>query len=136
MSIKQFELFHGAVLTALARSDRPVTLRMIETRPPEAWAVYTLNDEVELYVKYSTAVRDLKTKPGSFSWTFVFGSDEVAKLSELSAVRDVYAALVCGRKAISRKEKMHVCLLTPEELARLIDLEDHTPQSTTVRYIP
>jgi hypothetical protein len=136
MTIKQFELYHGAVLTALARSDRPVTLRMIETRPSEAWAVYTLNDEVELYVKYSTAVRGLKTRPGASSWTFVFGSDEVAKLSELSAERDVYAALVCARKAISKDKCMHVCLLRPEELGRLIDLDDHCSQSTTVRYVP
>lgn len=136
MTIKQFELYHGAVLTALVRSDRPVTLRMIETRPSEAWAVYTLNDEVELYVKYSTAVRSLTTKPGAFSWTFVFGSDEVARLSELSTEREVYAALVCARRAISQEKGMHVCLLHPEELARLIDLNDHSSQSTTVRYIP
>jgi hypothetical protein len=30
MTIKQFELFHGAVLTKLVRSDRPITLRMID----------------------------------------------------------------------------------------------------------
>jgi hypothetical protein len=136
MTIKQFELYHGAVLTALVRSDRPVTLRMIETRPSEAWAVYTLNDEVDLYVKYSTAVRALRTRPGAFSWTFVFGSDEVLRLSELRAEREVYAALVCARKAISQEKGMHTCLLQPGELARLIDLDDHTSQSTTVRYIP
>ncbi len=136
MAIKQFELYHGAVLTALVRSDRPVTLRMIETRPSEAWAVYTLNDEVDLYVKYSTAVRGLKTRKGAFSWTFPFGPEEVARLSELSTERDVYAALVCARRAISRGKDMHICLLHPEELTRLIDFDDHSSQSTTVRYIP
>lgn len=37
MAIDEFELFHGVVLTKLVRSDRPITLRMIETRPREAW---------------------------------------------------------------------------------------------------
>jgi len=137
MTIKQFHLFHGAVLTTLARSDRPVTLRMIETQPRELWAVYTINDEVHLYVKYSTAVRDLAREPGSSSWTFVFGRDEVARLAELSAARDVYAALVCGRTAISRQEKMHICLLRPEQLAQLVDFRDTSAQpSITVKYVP
>lgn len=136
MPIRQFELFHGAVLTKLARSDRPVTLRMIETRPRDAWAVYTINDEVDLYAKYGTGFRDLTREPGASSWTFVFGSDEVAKLRELGAVRRVYAALVCGRKSISQQQRMHTCFLSPEELAQLIDLKDNSPQSITVKYVP
>lgn len=137
MTIRQFELFHGAVLTTLARSDHPVTLRMIETRTREAWAVYTLNDEVDLYVKYSTAVRDLTREPGSSSWTFAFGSDEVEKLGDLSARRDVYAALVCARKVISRQQKMHICLLRPEQLTHLVDFQDSSAQpSITVKYVP
>ncbi len=30
MPIREFELFHGAALTKIVRSDRPMTLRMIE----------------------------------------------------------------------------------------------------------
>jgi hypothetical protein len=35
MSVHEFELFHGIVLTKLIRSDRPITLRMFETKPSE-----------------------------------------------------------------------------------------------------
>lgn len=38
VSIREFELFHGAALTKIVRAERPVTLRLIETRPDDAWA--------------------------------------------------------------------------------------------------
>lgn len=44
MGIMQFELFHGAVLTKLVRSDRPVTLlSFAKPRVPAEWRLrYTL----------------------------------------------------------------------------------------------
>lgn len=42
MSVKEFELFHGAVLTKLLRSEKPVALRLIETRPWEVLIVSSL----------------------------------------------------------------------------------------------
>ena len=32
MGIKQLQLFHGAVLAKLVRSEHPITMRMIETK--------------------------------------------------------------------------------------------------------
>lgn len=135
MAIKQFELFHGAVLTKLLRSDRPVTLRMIETRPGEAWAVYTINDEVDLFVKYSITARKLTRRQGALSWTFVFSPEQISQIRKLQAERDVYAALVCGRKDI-KTGGLQTCLLRPDELEHLLDFNDASQQSLTVRYVP
>jgi len=80
MPLREFELFHGAVLTKLVRNDRPVALRMIETRPSEAWAMYLINNEVPLLVKHSTNSRELRRRQGARSWTFVFGNDQLREV--------------------------------------------------------
>jgi hypothetical protein len=54
MAVHEFELFHGIALTKLVRAERPISLRMIKTRPGEAWSAYTINNEVELFLKHST----------------------------------------------------------------------------------
>ena len=135
MTIKQFELFHGAVLTKLVRGDRPITLRMIETRPGEAWAVYTINDAVDLFLKHSTSAKALARELGGFSWQFTFSAEQVSQIHELKASRQVYVALVCGQSKV-RQGKMQICFLCPDELAKLIDSENASAQSITVRFIP
>jgi hypothetical protein len=119
MKVQKFELFHGAVLTKLVRSDRPITLRMIETRPSEAWSAYTLNNEVDLYIKYNTAPRSLKRDRAGTAWTFVFGQDELGQMRRSVSKRQTYAALVCGRCNIG-KDSMQVCLLYPDEIQGII----------------
>lgn len=109
MSVHEFELFHGAVLTKLVRSDRPVTLRMIETRPAEAWAAYTINLDVLLLIKYSTTFRSLKRQPGR-AWTFAFSPAEVHCLGSGPNGKQSFAALVCANRALDRKG-MALCLL-------------------------
>ncbi|MBC8493116.1 MAG: hypothetical protein H8D43_04955 [Chloroflexi bacterium] len=135
MTIKQFELFHGAVLTKLVRSDQTRTLRMIETRPGEAWAVYTINDAADLFLKHSASARVLTREPGGFSWQFAFGPEQVSQIHERQASRQVYVGLVCGQSD-AKQGKMQICFLHPDELAKLIDFEDASTQSITVRYIP
>ena len=133
MAVQKFELFHGIVLTKLVRSDRPITLRMIETRPGEAWSAYTLNDEVDLFVKHSTTPREVARAKGARSWSFVFGVDQLRQMAASS--RPVYVALVGGSRDVN-DGKMQVCLLGPEEVAELIDTSAATPQAVTVRYLP
>lgn len=135
MGIREFEVFHGSVLTKLVRSDRPITLRMIETKPGEAWAAYTINDEVELFVKHSTNARPQARQKGAYSWSWVFNPDQIKQMNKLRKKRPVYAALVGGRKSIKRG-KMQVCLLNPEQLDRLIDYSNPNAQSVTVKYVP
>lgn len=138
MSIKQFELFHGAVLAKLVRRGQRVALTMIETRPGDPWAVYTINDAVDLFVKYrtaSTARRRLIRPAGALSWSFVFTPDQLRQIRELQGRRDVFAVLVCGRAGV-RDPDQQTCLLRPDQLERLLDLDDPTQQSVGVRYIP
>lgn len=53
-AVRQFELFHGAVLTALLRRDHPIALSMVETMPSDSWSTYRINDAVNLVVTHST----------------------------------------------------------------------------------
>lgn len=129
MATKEFELFHGAVITRLIRAEQPVTLRLLETHPKEKWSTYTLNDAVDLVVTYSKSPRVVSRGTDGTSWTFVFSANQLKQITSTS--RPVYAALVCGRKTIGN-EAMHVCLLNPEQLMELVDAPKPS-QSLTVR---
>jgi len=134
--VKEFELFHGIVLTKLVRSDRPTSLRLIETDPSRAWAAYTVNDEVTLYVKYRASSRSLSRGEGGRSWTFVFSTSELAKIRAMAPDTRVHLVLVCGQKQIQSGDcGMHVCLLTPDQRKQLIDMKSTSQQTITVKYL-
>ena len=135
MAVREFELFHGAVLTKLVRSDRPITLRMIETNPSEAWSTYKVNDEVRLLVKHSTNQRVLERRSGGRSWTFVFGVDQLRQLQAGVGEKKVFAALVCGGKDVKR-DVMQVCLLDDEQIGAVLDVSSTRACSLTIRYFP
>lgn len=117
MSAREFEMYHGAVLTKLLRSEKPVALRLVETRPEENWSTYTLNDAVNLLVTHSK-----KPRAGAqgTSWTFVFSRNQLRQLDPDTGMFPAWAALVCGRKVPSEGD-IHVCLLDPDQLRDLID---------------
>ena len=131
MSVKEFELFHGAVLTKVLRSDKPVALRLVETRPGENWSTYTLNDAVDLLVSHSKSPRSVARSGGGTSWTFVFSKNQLRQLSPTPEGRPVWAALVCGRNTPSGGD-MYICLLDPDQLAEVVEFTGE-PQSLTVR---
>lgn len=134
--VREFELFHGIVLTKLVRNDRPTVLRLIETNPREAWAAYTVNNEVTLYVKYRTGFRTLSHGEGGEAWTFVFSESDLAKIRGMAPETQVYVALVCGRREIRGGDcGMHVCLLAPDERRRLIDMEASSQQTISVKCV-
>lgn len=133
MSIKEFELFHGAILTKLIRSDRPISLSMFETKPDDTWASYTINDAVDIYVKHSTASRKISRGEGGFSWTFGFSPEHVAQIKEIQKKRPVYVALVCGHKSV-KEGRMEICFLNPGKVLEVIDFDSANSQSITVRY--
>jgi hypothetical protein len=135
LSIKDFEMFHGAVLTKLVRSDNPITLRMIETNLKEAWSAYTLNDEVILYIKYSTKPQQRKKNEDVLIWIFSFSTAHLGELQNLRKRKAVYMALVCGQRAID-DPNMYVCLITPDEIAQCIDIQAIQQQTINVRYEP
>lgn len=135
MAVKEFELFHGAVLTKLLRSKRPTNLCMVETAPGEAWSTYTVNNEVRLLVKHSTNQRKLERQSGGLSWTFGFSLEDLRKLQPGSDGKKVFAVLVCGGKDVKR-DVMQVCFLLEEEIPRALDIHSPKPCSLTIRYSP
>jgi hypothetical protein len=131
MAVKESELFHGAVLTRLLRKEKPVTLRLVETRANESWSTYTLNDSVDLLVSHSKSPRDVSRNGGGTSWSFAFSRNQLRQMNPGVRNRPVYVALVCGRASPS-DGKMYTCLLYPEEVADLVDFSGDQ-QSLTVR---
>jgi hypothetical protein len=131
MCIREFELFHGAVLTKILRSEKPVSLRLIETRPGESWSTYTLNDSVDLLITHSKHQRPVSQNGGGFSWSFTFSQNQIRQMDSASSSRRVWVAMVCARKS-SEEGDMHVCLLKPEEIYKVINFRA-TQQSLTIR---
>src|SRR5258706_720518 len=77
MSIKEFEFYHGAVLTKIARNDSPITLRMIETNRVGSWGAYRINDEVVVHVKYSSKPSHYDNRRKVMTWGFTFNQEEL-----------------------------------------------------------
>lgn len=128
MSVKDFELYHGIVLTKMIRSDHPVSLRMIERNRDEAWSAYRINDEINLYIKYRTRGRKT-TRPKGMSWNFIFGEDELRQINSLKSQKPVYLALVCAEKKVTT-----VCFLEPDEIDKCMNLNEQAVQHLTVLY--
>ncbi|MEW5873065.1 MAG: hypothetical protein AB1894_27650 [Chloroflexota bacterium] len=133
MSVKEFEIFHGIVLTKLVRCERPVALSLIETRGDE-WACYKINEAVFLFVKHSTSRRKVSRGGGGYSWSFVFNVGQMQQMAAKAKEMQVYIALVCGNKSFDTE--MQVCLLEPSELHGLLDFSVSVQQAITVRYHP
>ncbi len=120
MCIKEFELFHGAALTKILRSEKPVALRLIETKPGESWSTYTLNDSVDLLVTHSKNPRQVTRNGGGTSWRIVFSQNQIRQMNPTKACRPVWVAMVCARKTPTEGD-MQVCLLDPEQIDNIID---------------
>lgn len=131
MTVKEFELYHGVVLAKVLRSEKPVALRLIETRSGENWSTYTLNDAVDLLVSYSKTPRPVSRQGGGTSWTFVFNRNQLRQMNPEGRGRPVWVALVCARKSLADGE-MQVCLLDPEQLRDTVSFTE-VQQSLTVR---
>lgn len=114
-SIRMFELFHGGVLVKLLRSDKPVTLRMIETQPKERWSTYTLNDEIDLFITFSQNPTKYYQDGGGTSWTFQFSENQRQQIRD---GEKVHIALVCAPKEFN-ENNIPVCLINEERLKEL-----------------
>ena len=131
MSVREFELYHGAALAKVLRSEKPVALRLVETKPGESWSTYTLNDAVDLLVTHSKGPRPVSRGGGGTSWSFVFSTNQLRQMNPAHSKRPVWVAMVCGRKSPADGE-MQVCLLDPDQIAEVIDFSS-AQQSLTVR---
>ncbi len=135
--VKEFELFHGIVLTKLLRTDG-AALRLVETDAKQAWAAYRVNDEAIVYIKYRLKNRETK-RERKWVWSFAFSGAELAKIAELQTSKPVWVALVCGLRNIDAGslKKMQVCLLDAEQFDFcLSSAQGNAPQTIRVEYKP
>ena len=89
--LKDFEIYHGLALTRLVHaSAKPVCVRPYPTADN---ASYVLNEEVGLYIKYSTK----RLSP----WRFSFSKKHQDEILEMKKrFRDVFLLLVCHRDGV------------------------------------
>ena len=131
MKIKDFELYHGVVLTKIARQDKNLTLRMIETQPKSAWALYRVDDKANLLIKHSKSPH---SDDYGRKWQFTFseGQMEQLDLGETSS-SGTHVALVCGHgRPDGDQQPTGVCLLKPGELAELLEAGGTGQQAISV----
>ena len=131
MFIKQFEIFHGIALTKLLRSEKPISVSLIEIRPTEDWQVYGIID-VDLFVKHRTGSISLVRRKGGHSWQFTFSPNEICRINKKD--RPVYVALICGQQTI--QDEMEICFLKPEQVKKIFPSNSEKPFSLTVRSEP
>ena len=155
MPIRDFELYHGALLTKLVRSDRPITIRMIETDANECWSAYTIDDTATIYTKYR-GHGNFYEKDKSVKWTFSFQPRHLDDLRRLSEQNDLYVALVCANHRLDsgvritlgdpqkaweewldrekhlRKNLTGICFLEPDEWHQCLNLSVGEQKSITV----
>ena len=121
MSIQDFELYHGAVLTKVMRTDPQPTLRLVEKDQTDAWGSYRVNMDVVLHIKYATAGKRAKRSPGILKWLFTFPHRGGYKPGEAPGN-------VPGLGEIA--------LIEPDKLKALLDLPATAVQAISVAYEP
>lgn len=89
--IKEFEFYHGAVLTNLLHgSGQSVT---IELFPSESNASYIINKDIGLFIKHSAK----RMSP----WRFSFAQEHQNEILEMkNRLGKVFLSLVCGEDGI------------------------------------
>jgi len=130
MSVQEMELFHGAVLAKLFRSDKPVSLRMVEMDFEQSRRAYLVNDIAYIYIKHSK--RSYKgTRETSYRWTFTFQPNHVEDLKRLkNNKKDVYLALVCGQSVINSSDPIEICFMDWDQIWKCLDINNKKVQQT------
>ena len=101
--IKEFELYHGAVLTKIAQSDAHT---VINPYPTPSRCTYLINNKIGLYIKHSSK----RLTPWGFSFLRQH-QDEIQHMAK--SLDQVFVALVCGKDGIA--------CLSHEELKHVLD---------------
>lgn len=104
--LKEFEFYHGVVLSRLVHSKVPVSLT---TYPTDSNASYVINNLIGLYIKHSAK----RMTP----WRFSFQKKHQDEIREMkSKYSKIFLVLVCGDDGI--------VTLSYEELKLILD-EQH-----------
>lgn len=136
MSIRDYEYYHGAVLTKIVKSDMPTTLRLIETNITEA-SVYKINDEAVIFIKYSATPRVATLQNVKWwRWSFNLYSNHINSIKRLfKDYNHLNLVFVCGHKDLATMP-MEICVIEKNEIPYIIDLKAENTQTITVSYSP
>lgn len=130
MSVSEVELFHGAMLAKLFRSDKPVSLRMIEMDFEQSSRAYLVNDAAYIYTKHSKKPRK-GTRHPTYTWIFTFRKNHIEDLQRfLQKGKDVYLALVCGQLEVNGKDPIEICFLDWDQIWRCLEKNSDEVQQT------
>lgn len=130
MSISELELFHGAMLAKLFRSDKPVSLRMVEMDFEQSRRAYLVNDMAYIYTKHCKKPRKGTRQP-TYTWLFTFSKNHVEDLQRLKGNgKDVYLALVCGQLEVNKNDPIEICFLDWSQIWRCLEKNNHESQQT------
>lgn len=95
---------------------------------------YTINDEVDLFIKHSTTPKMIAGGGEGRSWSFVFGPDQLRQMGSSRARGGVYVALVGASRQL--KDALGcVCLLRPEQVREVLDFGSSSQQTLTVELV-
>lgn len=127
MSIKNFQFYHGAVLTKILRLDVPTSLKLVETSET-SWCTYTINDSIALYMMYRNGVKTQK----HIRYTFNFDKKHMMEIKEyIENGKSIKLALICINEKLD-KMNSEICMIDQEQLESLINIDSITNQSINV----
>lgn len=130
MAIKEFEYYHGAVLTKLLRKDIPMTLTLIETDKNQSWSAYKISSNKNDYIFYVKYCLSPQVTKKHVRWTFRFTNEHLNELKKFLS-NNLWLVLVCAQKDCKTKP-MELCLLNKKEILEGIDIDSINQQTFTV----
>ena len=116
MAIKDFELYHGAVLARLLRKDISTSLKLVETNKDSS-STYIINDNIALYIIYRSPIKTDK----HLRWSFSFNENQLSEINKYSNFKLIFA-LACINKEF-KGYYSEICMLEESEIRELIDLD-------------
>lgn len=127
MAIKDFEYYHGAVLTKILRKDVPTSIKLVETNK-DSWCIYTINDAVALYLRY----RSPRKTNNHLCWSFSFDQKQLKEIRDyLKKNLDLKFALICINGDY-KEYKPEICLIYKEQFLLIVDVNSITNQRINV----
>lgn len=107
--LKDFELYHGAVIIQILRNPGK-SIKLFEKTPEYSWGEYEIADNLSNYKLFIKSTSNIITRKDNYRATFTFSDEDIKRLRDICET-NVLICLVC--------EKHVICTLTWEEIDEL-----------------
>ena len=115
--MQAIELFHAAALAPILTSSTAITLKRLESGTDKDWAVYNLNDSIDVFVMCNTHQIN-NQRSLSVSWVFDFTEDMLGCIKGKDE-KYTYLMLVCVMHR-SGLGDVPVCFIQPSKLGEIL----------------